>query len=76
MDTHLAQGTLFYSGIYISTILIIVAFLTGRLIYIFFIALTLALMVYMNYLICEDSSHLTNVGEWVEKLIKTYITYK
>lgn len=75
MDTHLAQGVLFYSGTYVTVLLIIVSFLTGKLIYIFFIILTLGLIFYINYLIIENNLHLKNVGQWVEQIIKTYITH-
>lgn len=74
MDTQLAQGVLFYCGTYVTTILIMVSFLTGKLMYIFFIVLTLGLIFYVNYLIIENNSHLKNVGKWVEEMIKTYIT--
>lgn len=74
MDTHLAQGVLFYSGTYVTVMLLMVSFLTGKLIYIFFIILTLGLIFYVNYLIIENNSHLKDVGKWVEQMIKTYIT--
>lgn len=74
MDTQLAQGVLFYCGTYVTAILIMVSFLTGKLMYIFFIVLTLGLIFYVNYLIIENNSHLKNVGKWVEEMIKTYIT--
>lgn len=74
MDTQLAQGVLFYSGTYVTVMLIMVSFLTGKLIYIFFIVLTIGLICYVNYLIIENNSHLKNVGKWVEEMIKTYIT--
>lgn len=74
MDTQLAQGVLFYCGTYVTTILVMVSFLTGKLMYIFFIVLTLGLIFYVNYLIIENNSHLKNVGKWVEEMIKTYIT--
>ena len=70
MDTHLAQGVLFYTGIYINTILVIVSFLTGRFIFIFFIVLTLALIFFMNYLVIENNSHIKQMGEWVEQIFK------
>lgn len=75
MDTHLAQGVLFYSGTYVTVLLIIVSFLTGKLMYIFFIILTLGLIFYINYLIIENNIHLKNVGQWIEQMIKTYITH-
>lgn len=74
MDTQLAQGVLFYCGTYITVLLIMVSFLTGKLMYLFFIVLTLGLIFYVNYLIIENNSHLKNVGKWVEEMIKTYIT--
>lgn len=74
MDTQLAQGVLFYCGTYVTVMLIMVSFLTGKLMYIFFIVLTLGLLFYVNYLIIENNSHLQNVGKWVEEMIKTYIT--
>lgn len=74
METQLAQGVLFYSGTYITALLIMISFLTGKLIYIFFIVLTIGLIFYVNYLIIENNSHLKNVGKWAEDMIKTYIT--
>lgn len=71
METHLAQGVLFYAGIYINTILVIVSFLTGRFIFLFFMVLTLALIFYMNYLVIDQNSHIKNMGEWVEQIFKT-----
>lgn len=74
MDVHLAQGVLVYAGLYINLLLIIVSFLTGKFIYLFFIILTIALIVYMNYLIIEKNSHIKYIGEWVEQLFKKYIS--
>lgn len=73
MDAHLSQGVLFYSGLYINILLIIVAFLTGRLIFLFFIVLTLGLIFYMNYLVIENNKHIKHIGEWVEHIFKSYI---
>lgn len=70
MDSHLGQGVLFYAGIYINFMLVIIAFLTGRFVFLFFIVLTAGLILYMNYLVIENNSHLIRVGEYIEGIIK------
>lgn len=73
MESYLGQGVLFYSGLYINIILIVIAFLTGRLVFVFFIVLTGGLILYMNYLIVDSNTHLVHIGENIEKWFKKYL---
>lgn len=70
MDSHLGQGVLFYAGVYINIMLVIIAFLTGRFVFLFFIVLTAGLILYMNYLVIENNSHFIQVGKMIEETIK------
>lgn len=70
MESHLGQGVLFYAGVYINIMLVIIAFLTGRFVFLFFIVLTAGLILYMNYLVIENNSHLIHVGEIIEDTMK------
>lgn len=68
-NNYLAQGILFYSTLYISSILTLITFLTGRWIFIFFILLSFGLLAYMSYLTVKESAHLQKIGKWTEDVI-------
>lgn len=68
-NNYIAQGILFYSSIYVSSILVSITLLTGRWVFLFFILLNLALVAYMSYLTAQDSEHLKTIGKWAEDFI-------
>lgn len=67
---HIAQGILLCSTLYVSTILILITFLTGRWIFLFFVFLTFALVAYMSFLTVKDSDYLKRIGKWAEETIE------
>lgn len=64
-------GILFYTSIYINIILLAVSAMTGRWIFILLIVLTLGLTAYMMLVLSQHSSHLEDIGNWVEQTIFT-----
>lgn len=66
---YIAQGILLYSSLYVNAILILITFLTGRWIFLFFVFLTFALVAYMSFLTVKESDHLKSVGKWAEETI-------
>lgn len=76
MESYLGQGVLFYAGLYINIILVIIAFLTGRLVFLFFIVLTAGLILYMNYLVVENNAHLISAGEFIEGVVKKFFIHQ
>lgn len=70
-DHYISQGILLYSTAYVSTILTLITFLTGRWIFIFFIFLSFALVAYLSYLTAHDSENLKTVGKWAEDTLST-----
>lgn len=76
MESHLGQGVLFYTGLYINIILVIIAFLTGRLVFLFFIVLTAGLILYMNYLVVENNTHLISMGKSIEGVVKRFFIHQ
>lgn len=73
MSNYVVQGILFYSTIYISTILTVITFLTGRWIFIFFILLTFALAIYMGYLSTHNHDFIIKSGQWIDDTLLKYI---
>lgn len=73
-NQYIAQGILLYSTLYVSTILALITFLTGRWIFLFFIILTFALVAYLSYLTAHDSENLKMVGKWAEDTIGKFYT--
>lgn len=72
MDSEklVADGLLFYSSIYINTILLFIAFITNRWIFLLFILFTFGLTVYMMYLSAGHLDHIKKVGQWAHDTIE------
>lgn len=66
-EKHVAHGVLFYASLYINGILLAVAAITGRWIFLLLILLTLGLTAYMMYVASSNTEFLQNTGEWAEK---------
>lgn len=67
-DRSIIHGVLFYTTVYVNCILLSVAILTGRWIFLLLILLTIGLTAYMMYMTSHNDEHLKSVGVWVENL--------
>lgn len=75
-ERHLAQGIVSYTTAYIVFILLAVCAMTGRLVFLLFIVLTLGLQAYLVYRVTVDVGHFEKAGELVEKTLKSlYATF-
>lgn len=72
-ERSVVHGVLFYTTIYVNCILLAVAFLTGRWIFLLLIVLTVGLTAYMMYMTTHNDEHLKVVGKWVENLFSETI---
>lgn len=70
-----ADGLLFYASIYVNTILLFIAFITSRWIFLLFIVFTFALTVYLMYLSTEHLDHIKKTGEWAHENIQKIIAW-
>lgn len=72
-EKRIVDGLLFYSSIYVNTILLFVAFITNRWIFLLFILFTLGLTVYMMYVASEHMEHIKKIGKWAQDTIHAQI---
>lgn len=72
-ERNAANGILFYASLYINVILLAVAVITGRWVFILFILLTVGLTAYMMYITLQNMDHLKSIGKWSEDVFSKTI---
>lgn len=72
-EKSLAQGVLFYTTLYVNSILIITGMSTGRWVFMLLILLTVALTAYLMYLITANPDHFKKVGDWAEVTFSNHL---
>lgn len=72
-ERSILHGVVFYSCLYVNGILLAISVVTGRMIFLLLIVLTMGLTAYMLYVASHNEEHLKKVGEWAEKIFASHL---